>query len=189
MYAFGGGSGIAVITPNRQFQAAAEIKWNAIENLDTLLEQFSDNLEARGTQVHWCNDSDEARETIPGIIKQHDAKTVIKSKCMTTEEIHLNGLLEAEGFEVVESDSGEFIVQLRKEAPCHFVFPAMHLKREEIGELFHEKLNSPETTDPEELTMIARKVLREKYVPAEVGISGANFGVAELNSTGSKHSN
>ncbi len=159
--------------------AAGEIKWEAIENLDVYLAQFADNLESRGTHVHWCNDSQEAREVILGILKKHDAKTVIKSKCMTTEEIHLNDLLEQEGFEVVESDLGEFIVQLREEAPYHFVFPAMHLKKEEINELFQDKLQSADTNDPEALTMVAREVLRQKYIQADVGISGANFGVAE----------
>ena len=93
--------------------AAGEIKWEAIENLDFYLAQFADNLAARGTVVHWCENSEEARVVILEILKKHDAKTVIKSKCMTTEEIHLNDLLDDEGFEVVESDLGEFIVQLR----------------------------------------------------------------------------
>ena len=159
--------------------AAGEIKWEAIENLGTLLEQFADKLESRGTIVHWCDNSDQAREVILQILKDHDAKSVIKSKCMTTEEIHLNELLSKEGFEVVESDLGEFIVQLRDEAPYHFVFPAMHLKKEEISELFQRKLQAAKTNDPKELTMIARQVLREKYIQADVGISGANFGVAE----------
>ena len=159
--------------------AAGEIKWEGIENLDVLLAQFADNLESRGTIVHWCDNSEQAREAILEILKKHDAKSVIKSKCMTTEEIHLNELLTKEGFEVVESDLGEFIVQLRDEAPYHFVFPAMHLKKEEINTLFKEKLNSIDTTDPKELTMVARQVLREKYIEADIGISGANFGVAE----------
>ena len=137
------------------------------------------NSKPVGATVHWCSDSNEARSAILNIIKEHDAKSVIKSKCMTTEEIHLNDLLEKEGFEVVESDLGEFIVQLREEAPYHFVFPAMHLKKEEINSLFQEKLKSINTNDPEELTMVAREVLREKYLSADIGISGANFGVAE----------
>lgn len=159
--------------------AAGEIKWNAIENLDKLLAEFADKLEARGTTVHWCNNSEEARQVILSILNKHNAKSVIKSKCMTTEEIHLNDLLEKKGFDVVESDLGEFIVQLRDEAPYHFVFPAMHLKKEEISKLFQDKLKSADTQDPEELTMIAREVLREKYIQADVGITGANFGVAE----------
>lgn len=159
--------------------AAAEIKWEGIENLADLLEQFASHLEARGTIVHWCDDAEQARDAILRILKKHNARSVIKSKCMTTEEIHLNELLESESLEVVESDLGEFIVQLRKEVPYHFVFPAMHLKREEISKLFQEKLNAQPTTDPEVLTRLAREVLREKYVTADVGITGANFGVAE----------
>ncbi len=159
--------------------AAAEIKWAAIENLDTLLEQFADNLAKRGVHVHWCRHAEDARQAILGILRECGAKSIVKSKCMTTEEIHLNELLEEEGFAVVESDLGEFIVQLRHEAPYHFVFPAMHLKRGEISRLFEEKLAAAPTDDPEELTMIARRVLREKYLEADVGISGANFGVAE----------
>lgn len=159
--------------------AAAEIKWNAIERLDELLAQFADNLEARGVKVHWCRHGEDARQAILSVIRAAGAKSIVKSKCMTTEEIHLNQLLESEGFEVVESDLGEFIVQLRGETPYHFVFPAMHLKRGAISKLFQEKLASADTDDPEALTMIARKVLRQKYIDADVGISGANFGVAE----------
>lgn len=159
--------------------AAAEIKWQAIEHLDELLVQFADNLQARGVHVHWCRHAEDARQAFLKILRDANAKSVVKSKCMTTEEIHLNELLEAEGFDVVESDLGEFIVQLRHEAPYHFVFPAMHLKRGAISDLFHEQLKSAPTDDPEELTMIARRVLRQKYLQADVGISGANFGVAE----------
>ena len=158
---------------------AAEIKWTALERLDEYLVEFADKLEARGVHVHWCNNGEEARQAILSILRKHDAKLVVKSKCMTTEEIHLNQLLADEGFEVVESDLGEYIVQLRDEAPYHFVFPAMHLKRGAISDLFHDKLGTPPTDDPEELTMIARRVLRQKYLAADVGISGANFGIAE----------
>lgn len=159
--------------------AAAEIKWQAIENLDGYLEQFADNLEANGTNVHWCSNAKEAGAVILDLLRKHQAQSIVKSKCMTTEEIHLNELLEAEGFDVVESDLGEFIVQLRGEPPYHFVFPAMHLKRGAIDALFQDKLSTESTTDPEELTMIARRVLRDKYLSADVGISGANFGVAD----------
>lgn len=159
--------------------AAAEIKWSALERLDQLLPQFADNLEARGVTIHWCRHGEDARQAILGVIRDCGAQSIVKSKCMTTEEIHLNELLESEGFEVVESDLGEFIVQLRGETPYHFVFPAMHLKRGAISKLFQEKLSSVETDDPEALTMIAREVLRQKYIDADVGISGANFGVAE----------
>ena len=160
-------------------QTAAEIKWDAINHLDRHLADFADRLEARGTKVHWAGDAKQAREIILGIIREKKAKSIVKSKVMTGEEIHLNEALEEAGFDVVESDLGEFIVQLRKEAPYHFVFPAMHLTRGQISEIFSEKLGSAPTDSPEELTMIARRVLRDKYVNADIGISGANFGIAE----------
>jgi len=160
-------------------RAAAEIKFNAINHLDEHLTQFADKLQSRGAKVHWANNSAEAQEIILEIIRAKNARSIIKSKVMTGEEIHINEALEAAGFDVVESDLGEFIVQLRHEAPYHFVFPAMHLKRGEISELFARELGSAPTGDPEELTMIARRVLRKKYVTADIGISGANFAIAE----------
>ena len=160
-------------------QSAAETKWDAINHLDTYLTEFASKIEARGTKVHWCPTGPEARDTIRGIIKDAKAKCVVKSKAMTAEEIHLNEALEKDGFEVVESDLGEFIVQLRKEPPYHIVFPAMHLTRDEISDLFERELGSAPTREPEELTMIARRALRRKYIQADVGITGANFAIAE----------
>ncbi len=160
-------------------QAAAEIKWEAVNHLDRYLEGFVQKLEARGTVVHWASTAAQAREIITGIVKSKKARSVIKSKSMTTEEIHLNEALEKAGVEVVESDLGEFIVQLRHEAPYHLVFPAMHLTRGEISDLFARELGSAPTDNPEELTMIARRVLRQKYIQADVGITGANFAIAE----------
>lgn len=160
-------------------QAAAETKWDAINHLDTYLDQFAQKLEARGTKVHWASNGAQAREIILGIIKSRGAKSIIKSKAMTAEEIHLNEAMEQMGYEVVESDLGEFIVQLRHEPPYHIVFPAMHLTRDEISDLFQRKLGSAPTNEPEELTMIARRALREKYLTADVGITGANFAIAE----------
>ena len=160
-------------------RAAAQIKWEALENLDRYLEQFVDNFEKRGGRVFWATDAAAARDEILRILRERSARSIIKSKCMTSEEIHLNEMLEAEGFEVVESDLGEYIVQLRKEAPYHFVFPAMHLRRGQIRDDFHRELGSEMTDDPEALTMIARQALRRKYLEADVGFSGANFGVAE----------
>lgn len=157
----------------------AEIKWEALEKLDGLLEQFSDNLKAHGINVFWAPNAAEAVAYILDVAKRSQARSIIKSKTMTSEEIHLNDALEQAGYEVVESDLGEFIVQLRKEPPYHFVFPAMHLKRGEISDLFRQHLATAPTDDPEELTLIARRVLREKYLTADIGISGANFGIAE----------
>ena len=160
-------------------QTAAETKWSAINNLGTHLTEFEKHATARGTQVHWCSTGEQAREVIVGIIRRHKARRIVKSKVMTSEEIHLNQLLESLGFSVVESDLGEYIQQLKDEPPYHFVFPCMHLSREEISDLFQNKLGSAPTHDPEELTMIARRVLRQKYIEADIGFTGANFIVAE----------
>ncbi|HEY5913728.1 MAG TPA: LutB/LldF family L-lactate oxidation iron-sulfur protein [Verrucomicrobiae bacterium] len=159
--------------------AAAAIKSDAISHLDRYLAEFARNLESRGAKVHWAASGVQAREIILGIVRAKKARSIIKSKSMTSEEIHLNEALEHEGFQVVESDLGEFIVQLRKEAPYHIVFPAMHLTRGQISELFARELHSAPTQNPEDLTMIARRVLREKYITADVGLTGANFAVAE----------
>src|SRR5947208_12277480 len=160
-------------------QAASEIKWEAINHLDKYLLEFVEKLEARGTKVHWASTAQQARDIIFDIIREKKARSIIKSKAMTSEEIHLNEALEEAGFEVVESDLGEFIVQLKKEAPYHIVFPAMHLTRGEISELFARELGSAPTDNPEELTMIARRALRQKYIRADVGLTGANFAIAE----------
>lgn len=160
-------------------QAAAETKWEGINHLDKYLVEFVNKLEARGTKVHWASTGEQAREIIFGIIREKNARSIIKSKAMTSEEIHLNDALEEAGFEVVESDLGEFIVQLRKEAPYHIVFPAMHLSRGDISQLFTKELGSAPTDNPEELTMIARRVLRNKYLTADIGLTGANFAIAE----------
>lgn len=159
--------------------AAAAIKHEAVEHLDVHLARFIEKIEARGVRVFVAANGARAKEYILGVIRRHQARSIVKSKSMTGEEIHLAQALEAEGFEVVESDLGEFIVQLRHEAPFHIVFPAMHLKRDEISRLFEEKLGSAPTDSPEELTMIARRAIRQKYCTADIGISGVNFAVAE----------
>lgn len=160
-------------------QAATETKWQALMALDRHLIEFSEKLEARGAQVHWAADGAEARDIVLRVLSARKAKLVVKSKAMTAEEIGLAEALIERGIEVVESDLGEFIVQLRKEPPYHIVFPAMHLSRGEVGELFHDELAAERTDDPEALTLIARRVLRRKYVAADAGITGANFAVAE----------
>jgi L-lactate dehydrogenase complex protein LldF len=160
-------------------QLASNTKWDAINHLDRYLEQFVRNLEARGTKVHWASTAQQARQAVLSILREKQAKVIVKSKAMTSEEIHLNEAMQEAGYEVVESDLGEFIVQLREEPPYHIVFPAMHLTREEIKDVFRRKLNDAPSSDPEELTMVARRVLREKYLEADVGITGANFAIAE----------
>jgi L-lactate dehydrogenase complex protein LldF len=160
-------------------QLAAEMKWEAVNHLDSYLEAFTAKIEARGTKVHWASTGEQAREIILQIVRDKEARSIIKSKAMTAEEIHLNDALENAGLNVVENDLGEFIVQLRHEAPYHIVFPSMHLTRCEISDLFQRELGSAPTNDPEELTMIARRVLRKKYLTADIGITGANFAIAE----------
>lgn len=158
---------------------AAGIKWRAIERLDEHLVQFEQKLTEHGTQVHWAGDAAAAREIVLRIVGDAKAHKVIKSKTMTGEEIHLNEALEAAGCEVIESDLGEFIVQLRREAPYHFVFPSMHLKRGEIHQDFAARFENVGNDEPENLTAIARRELRRHYLEADIGISGANFGIAE----------
>ena len=160
-------------------QQAAEIKWETINHLDQYLQQFVATTAARGTQVFWAFEGEDACRYIEDVCRRVGAKRIIKSKSMTTEEIHLNAALEKSGYEVVESDLGEYIVQLRKEDPYHIIFPAMHLTRGEISETFTKELGTAPTNSPEDLTMIARDILRHKYLQADVGISGANFAIAE----------
>jgi L-lactate dehydrogenase complex protein LldF len=159
--------------------AAAEIKWDAINHLDRYLAEFASKIEARGAKVFWAENGSVARDYILQLARSNNVRSIVKSKTMTGEEIHLNEALEKEGFETVESDLGEYIVQLRQEPPYHFLFPAMHLKRKQISDLFHDKLGSAPTSQPEELTMIARRVMRQKFCAADMGITGANFAVAE----------
>lgn len=158
------------------------IKWKTIENLDRYLLDFESNFLKKGGQVIWANDAEEARQEIAKIMEQHQARSVVKSKSMATEEIELNHFLEKQDIEVFESDLGEFIIQLLDQKPYHFVTPAMHLSLEEIAKLFHEKFDTPLDASAEQLTMKARELLREKYTQADIGISGANFLIADTGS-------
>lgn len=150
-------------------------KWEAIENLDKYLEDFEKKITERGAKVLWASDAKEAQEYIGDICTARNCKTLVKSKSMVTEEIHLNDYLESKGIESVETDLGEYIQQLDGESPYHIVTPAMHKSKEDVAKLFAEKLGTPAGLTPEELTLVARKKLREKYVQAEVGVTGANF--------------
>ncbi len=158
------------------------IKWKVMENLDKLLPEFEANFVRKGGKVIWANDADEARKEILAILQAHGAKTVIKSKSMTTEELHLNDFLAEHQVESIESDLGEYIVQLLGQKPYHIVTPAMHLSKEEIAKLFHDRFGIPEDSTPEQVTAKARELLREKYTTADVGITGANFLVADSGS-------
>lgn len=161
-------------------ERAKNVKWKAIEHLDKHLEDFEMNFIKRGGKVIWAETAEQAREEILAICKAKNCKTVVKSKSMATEEIHLNDFLEENNIESVETDLGEYIQQLDHEPPYHIVTPAMHKSKEEVAQLFHEKLGSSPTLTPEELTLVARDKLRQKYLDAEIGITGANFIIADI---------
>jgi L-lactate dehydrogenase complex protein LldF len=163
----------------RQRDLARRIKEDSIERLDQLLGQLKDKLEARGVKVFFAEDAEQARGYILKVAKDAGVKRVVKGKSMTTEEIELNRWLEKEGIEAVETDLGEYIVQLRHEPPSHIITPAIHLSKEDIGHLFADKLGIEYTSDPPALTAVARERLRDKFLSAEMGITGVNFAVAE----------
>ncbi len=161
-------------------QRCQEIKREAIDNLDKYLLQFEENVIANGGKVFWAATSEEACQYVTELAVRHKVKTVVKSKSMVTEEIHLGAALEKVGCDVWETDLGEYIVQLRNEGPYHIVTPAMHLNRTQIAELFRDKFNEPNLTEePEELVAAARRKLRKAFFAAEMGISGANFLIAD----------
>jgi L-lactate dehydrogenase complex protein LldF len=157
----------------------AAIKQEAIDNLDKLLVEFESKILARGGHIFWAENSEEARDYITRLASDRGVKRIVKSKAMVTEEIQLTPALEKIGCEVIETDLGEYIVQLRNEAPYHIVTPAMHLTRVQIAELFREKLDGVTSDEPTELVAAARRKLRSAFFSAELGISGANFLVAD----------
>ncbi len=159
---------------------AANIKTNAIARLDHYLLEFESNFTKAGGKVIWAEDVQQALDAIAEICREKRASVVVKSKSMVTEEIRLNPFLEEKGIEVVETDLGEYIQQLAGEPPYHIVAPSMHKSKEEVALLFHEKLNVPPGLTPEELTLAAREKLRQKFREAEVGITGANFILADI---------
>ena len=165
-------------------QRAHRIRANVIENLDDYLKQFITNAEANGVIIHRAKDAKEAIDIVLDIVSatcesSQQKPLIAKSKSMVSEEIELNHHLEKNDINVVETDLGEYIVQLRKEKPSHIITPAAHLKKEQVAQLFHEKLGLPYTEDIPTLTATARKVLREVFLTADIGLSGVNFGVAE----------
>jgi L-lactate dehydrogenase complex protein LldF len=161
-------------------ERAKNIKWRAIETLDQQLEEFELNFTKRGGKVIWAENSEQAIEEILKICAAKNCKSVVKSKSMVTEEIHLNAALEKNGIESVETDLGEYIQQLDGEAPYHIVTPAMHKSKEDVAKLFNKKLGTPIDFTPEQLTLKAREILREKYVQAQVGVTGANFIISDI---------
>jgi L-lactate dehydrogenase complex protein LldF len=161
-------------------QRAKNLKWKSLESLDLQLESFEANITRRGARVIWAEDAKQALEEIRQICIEKKCKTIVKSKSMVTEEIKLNDFLHQHGIESVETDLGEYIQQLDEEPPYHIVTPAMHKSKEDVARLFAKKLNTSPDLSPEELTLVAREKLREKYVQAEIGITGANFLIADI---------
>jgi L-lactate dehydrogenase complex protein LldF len=158
---------------------AFSIKHKIVNNLDKYLIEFAANFEKNGGKIIWANDGQEAVNEILAVLKARNFTRVVKSKSMTTEEIELNEALEKENIENLETDLGEYIVQLAGEKPYHIVTPAMHKSRDDVAELFHNKHNTPRESTPEDLTAHVRGILREKFVKADVGITGANFLIAD----------
>ncbi len=159
---------------------ASQIKTHTVAKLDHYLEAFERNATALGAIVHWAADADEHNQIVLEILRRHDTTRIIKSKSMLTEECGLNPFLEANGIEVIDTDLGERIVQLRHETPSHIVLPAIHISKEQVGDTFHEHLGTDAgASDPQYLTEAARQHLRSKFLAGQVGITGVNFGIAE----------
>ena len=168
-------------TPNFQQwrKNASAIKRYSIQHLDQLLVQFEQNLKNKGIEVLWAKDAAEANDLIVGIAREHGVKKVVKSKSLVSEELQLNKAFKANGIESIETDLGEFIIQLAGQRPTHVVIPALHLTAEQIGHLFEEKLGEKFTPVHEELTALARKHLRNHFLTADMGISGINMAYAD----------
>ncbi|HLN03741.1 MAG TPA: LutB/LldF family L-lactate oxidation iron-sulfur protein [Bryobacteraceae bacterium] len=158
---------------------ANAVKRHTIEHLDYYLEEFARQVEAHGGKVIFCKDAEEVADFVLSLAKERRAELIVKSKSMTTEEIDLNERLEHHHLESVETDLGEYIIQLAHERPYHIVAPALHKTREQVADLLTDRLGVPRETVIEKQTMIARAVLREKFLAADIGISGANFLVAD----------
>jgi L-lactate dehydrogenase complex protein LldF len=165
---------------NTARERAKNIKWRALENLDKFLEEFETNFTRRGGKVIWAENSQQVLDEILAICEAKQCKSIVKSKSMATEEVHLNSFLAQHNIECVETDLGEYIQQLDGEPPYHIVTPAMHKSKEDVARLFTEKLGTPPNLTPQEMTLVAREKLRQKYLDAEIGITGANFIIADI---------
>lgn len=169
-----------VLPDYQELRAQANaLKKHTIDHLDHYLEEFERNVNAHGGHVVYCKDATEVADFVLSLAKQRGARLIVKSKSMTTEEVDLNERVEHHGLEAVETDLGEYILQLAHERPYHIVAPALHKTRYQVADLFTEKLKVPHEIVIEKQTMIARGVLREKFLNADIGISGANFLVAD----------
>ncbi len=159
---------------------AGFLKYKVINDLDKYLIKFEDNFNANGGKVIWAQDKKEAIKEILEIAKENNIQKVVKTKSMTTEEIELNDAFTKKKIDSVETDLGEYIVQLANEKPYHIVTPAMHKSKEDVADLFNEKFNTDKDASPEEITEFVRNLLREKFIEANMGISGANFLISDI---------
>jgi L-lactate dehydrogenase complex protein LldF len=171
-----------IADPEELRDEASELRLGVLDRLEELVDTFTAAATKAGATVHRAMDAAAAREIIAKVLKDRGAKTVVKGKSMVSEEIHLNAHLEREGMEVLETDLGEYIIQLVGESPSHIIVPAIHKNRQQVGKLFAEKLGVDYTDDPQVLTKIARRTLREKFLAADAGLSGANFAAAKSGS-------
>ncbi|HET9948152.1 MAG TPA: lactate utilization protein B [Longimicrobiales bacterium] len=169
----------AAIDAERWRDWARDVKTHVLTNLDRLLEQAEESLTARGVRVHWAATAGDALTALRTVVREHGARTAIKGKSMLTEELGVNAHLEGLGVHVREGDLGEYIVQLLGEPPTHIVGPAIHKSLEDCRRLFHEHLGTPTDADPDTLARAARTALREEFLAADLGISGANFLAAD----------
>jgi L-lactate dehydrogenase complex protein LldF len=160
-------------------QSASDIRLHTLEHMDYYLEQLEQSVRESGGSIHWAQDAEEARKIVIKIANDHHVKNVVKAKSMATEEIGLNHALETAGIRTIETDLGEYIIQLAGLGPSHIIVPAVHMKKEEIAELFNKKLGIDAPPDPLKLTAIAREQLRQEFLQADMGITGANFLVAD----------
>ena len=163
-------------------EEARRIKAHTMDHLDLYLELLQENVAKNGGQVHFARDAAEANAVVAHIVETRGVKVVTKGKSMVSEELDLNHFLEAAGVEVYETDLGEYIIQLAGETPSHLVAPALHKTKEQVAQLFADKLGVPYNDDIEEMARVARTALREKFLEADLGISGANFLIAETGS-------
>jgi L-lactate dehydrogenase complex protein LldF len=159
---------------------ASQIKNHTLSNLDHYLKSFEEKAVSNGINVHWASSAEDHNRIIHKIIADNKIDKIVKSKSMLTEECHLNDYLQNKGIQILDSDLGEYIVQLRKETPSHIVLPAIHLKRQDVSETFHEHLNTEKGNyDPQYLAGTARHYLRDRFIEAELAITGVNFAIAE----------
>jgi L-lactate dehydrogenase complex protein LldF len=156
-----------------------QMKEHVLRNLPDLLLQLEENLTANGAHVYWAKEADDVNRTVVQIARKANVQKVVKVKSMVSEEVHLNGALEQAGITAVETDLGEFIIQLAGEPPSHILAPVIHRRAEDISELFQQELDMPPTLDPQVMCSVARTRLRREFLGADMGVSGCNFAIAE----------